>query len=167
MIDFYHNYDEGKTRLAGRGSPIELAADIAVCAMVLFARTKAASPTSAETLKAALKALAVALLAHALIDGAFGGEQNLVAEALDGVAECRFAVGIAVVGCGIEIVDAVLVGVGDHFIDLFLIDKVLLALVVFGKAHAAKAKGGDLFSGVAKIAVIHRYHFLSCLVLGI
>ena len=55
MIDFYHNSNEGKTRLAGSGSPFELAADIAVCATVIFARTKAASPIAAAQLKAALK----------------------------------------------------------------------------------------------------------------
>lgn len=57
MIDFYHNYAEGRTRLSGRGSPIELAADIAVCATVIFARTKAASPIAAAKLKKALKAV--------------------------------------------------------------------------------------------------------------
>ncbi len=57
MIDFYHNQDEGMTRLAGSGSPIELAADIAVCATVLFARTKAASPITAAQFKKALEAV--------------------------------------------------------------------------------------------------------------
>ena len=57
MIGFYHNQDEGKTRLAGCGSPIELAADIAVCATVIFARMKTASPIAAEQLKKALKAV--------------------------------------------------------------------------------------------------------------
>ena len=57
MIDFYHNQAEPRTRMAACGSPQELAADIALCVTVLYARTKAASPTSAETLKAALMAV--------------------------------------------------------------------------------------------------------------
>ena len=57
MIDFYHNQAEGKTRLSGSVSPNELAADIAVCATVIFSRTKAASPIAAAQLKKALKAV--------------------------------------------------------------------------------------------------------------
>ena len=57
MIDFYHNNDEGKTRLSGIGSPIELAADVALCCATLFTRTKAASPIAAAQLKAALMAV--------------------------------------------------------------------------------------------------------------
>ncbi len=55
MIDFYHNSNEGITRLNGSGSPFELAADIGVCVTVIFARTKAASPIAAAQLKTALK----------------------------------------------------------------------------------------------------------------
>lgn len=54
MIDFYHNQAEPRTRMAASGSPTELATDIALCVTALYARTKAASPISAETLKKAL-----------------------------------------------------------------------------------------------------------------
>ena len=57
MIDFYHDQDKGSTRMAACGSPQELAADIALCTTALYARTKAASPIAAETLKKALVAV--------------------------------------------------------------------------------------------------------------
>ena len=57
MIHFYHNEAEPRPRMAASGSPTELATDIAVCATVIFARTKAASPIAAAKLKKALKAV--------------------------------------------------------------------------------------------------------------
>lgn len=57
MIDFYHDLDKGTTRMAAFGSPAVLAADIAICTSALYARTKTASPTAANTLKRALMAV--------------------------------------------------------------------------------------------------------------
>lgn len=114
-----------------------------------------------ETGQTAFEMCTVSVGSHALIHRTLGGQKYLIAEIFNCVTESSLAVGIAVVGSGVEIVHAVFIGVSDHFVYLILINEIVPALFIFGKTHTAEAERGDLFAGLSKITVIHKYILFS------
>ena len=109
----------------------------------------------AQAGKALLQALSVAVGSHARLYGAFGGDENPVPEALYRMSQGRFAVLVAVSGSGVEIVHAVLIGVCNHLIHFVLIHEVLLAFLIFRKAHTSKSQRRNLLSCFAEFTIIH------------
>ena len=105
--------------------------------------------------KALLQALSVAVGSYACVYGAFGGDEDPVPETFYRMSQGRFAVLAAVSGSGVEIVHAVLIGVCYHFVHLVLIHEVLLALLIFRKAHASKSQCRNLLSCFAEFTIIH------------
>ena len=84
-----------------------------------------------------------------------GGEVDLVAEGLDGLAHDDLALALAVVGRGVKVVDTQLVGPPQGGDGLVFVD--VLAVGRHGQAHGAKAQRRNRGAGLAKGTVLHSH----------
>ena len=93
-----------------------------------------------------------------LVHRTLGRYIHLIPEGLQSFAHCDFAVVVAVIGGCIKIVDTLLIGMAQHFIDLGLIhDPGAVLLLDLRQTHAAKAQGRNIYTGISEFAVLHNF----------